>query len=81
MSTQFGVEQAKIDAAIKIDKMEPAEIYLALELSFLSGKPLGTVLNIYKNNRGRGWGVVARTLGIKPGSEAFKQLKASKVWM
>jgi hypothetical protein len=61
--------------------MEPAEIYLALELSFLSGKPLGTVLNIYKNNRGRGWGVVARTLGIKPGSEAFKQLKASKVWM
>ena len=77
ISAQFDVERANIDAAMRIDKMEPAEVYIALELALISGKPLETVIIIHKDNMGKGWGVVAQALGIKPGSEDFKQLKAS----
>jgi hypothetical protein len=37
------------------------------------------VLGLYKKNRGAGWGAVARSLGIKPGSPQFKALKTGAV--
>jgi hypothetical protein len=77
MSVQFGVEKEKIEAAIQVDKMEPAEVYFALKLAIFCGKSFETVMSIHKNNRGKGWGVVAQALGIKPGSDSFKRLKES----
>jgi hypothetical protein len=52
----------------------PGEIWLALELSKVSGKSLDEVIALATKD-GHGWGVVAASLGIKPGSAEFKALK------
>jgi hypothetical protein len=33
------------------------------------------VLDAYKANQGKGWGVMAKKLGIKPGSQEFQALR------
>jgi len=33
------------------------------------------VANQYKAHRGKGWGMIAKEIGIKPGSEEFMALK------
>ncbi|HVF35752.1 MAG TPA: hypothetical protein VND91_10560 [Candidatus Saccharimonadia bacterium] len=53
----------------------PADVYMIGELSQLSGKSFTDVANTFDANRGRGWGVMAKELGIKPGSAQFHQLK------
>ena len=55
--------------------MEPAEIYLSLELSKLSGRSVDEVVEIYKVHKDKGWGYIAKQLGIKPGSAEFHKLK------
>jgi hypothetical protein len=32
-------------------------------------------VDTYKRNKGKGWGVIAQRLGIKPGSAEFHRLK------
>ena len=54
----------------------PADVYMIGELSQLSGRPFGYVAERFDANRGRGWGVIAKELGIKPGSTQFHQLKS-----
>lgn len=56
-------------------EMEPAEIYLTLELGELSGNSIEEVGAVYTTYKGEGWGVIAKELGIKPGSDAFHALK------
>lgn len=53
----------------------PSDVYMIGELSQLSGKSFNEVAGIYEDHRGQGWGVVARQLGIKPGSAQFHALK------
>jgi hypothetical protein len=59
--------------------MEPADIYMTVELAMISGTPVDRVVEIYRVNQGKGWGVIAKQLGIKPGSAAFKALKNKAV--
>ena len=54
----------------------PAEVYLAAALAFYSHKPLTIVIEMYQKNKVKGWGSLAKALGIKPGSKEFKALKA-----
>jgi hypothetical protein len=75
LAISYGVSEKKIDYLSISVKMEPAEIYLALELSELSGKSIDHVIEVYQVNRTKGWGVIARELGIKPGSPEFHNLK------
>jgi hypothetical protein len=53
----------------------PADVYMIGELAQLSGRPFGYVAERFDANRGRGWGVIAKDLGIKPGSAQFHALK------
>lgn len=41
----------------------------------VTNRPIDTVENYYMANRGQGWGVIAKRLGIKPGSKEFHALK------
>ncbi len=77
LSVEFGTKQAQIQTWIKTEKLQPAEVYLMLELGRIAKKPPATVLGIYKKNKGKGWGAVAQAMGIKPGSPEFKALKAA----
>jgi hypothetical protein len=38
-------------------------------------QPQEVVLREYQANKGKGWGVIAKNLGIKPGSREFHELK------
>ena len=44
-------------------------------MSRLINKPLDFVVKEYKTNHGKGWGIMAKNLSIKPGSKAFHALK------
>jgi hypothetical protein len=41
----------------------------------MCSRPPDYVLERYKSGRGKGWGVLAKSLGIKPGSKEFHALK------
>ncbi len=75
LALSYDISDKKIDHLSISVKMEPAEIYLALELSKLSGKSIDQVVEIYEVNINKGWGFIAKELGIKPGSPEFHRLK------
>ncbi|HUX38505.1 MAG TPA: hypothetical protein VMV44_11445 [Rectinemataceae bacterium] len=74
ISLQWGVPAIQVTTAIS-QGLQPAEAYLAAALARLSGKPMATVVSLYRQNKAKGWGFVAKELGIKPGSKDFKALK------
>lgn len=53
----------------------PADVYMIGELAQISGRSFDYVADRFDANRGRGWGVIAKELGIKPGSARFHALK------
>ena len=75
LNLSYNISEKKVDYLSISVKMEPAEIYLALELSKISGKPVDDVVEIYKVHKNKGWGYIAKQLGIKPGSPEFHKLK------
>ncbi|MBK9192076.1 MAG: hypothetical protein IPM77_11490 [Crocinitomicaceae bacterium] len=74
LTTTFGVSVKNLDYLVSIN-MEPAKMYLALEISSSVNKPVESVLDMYEANRDKGWGYVAQQMGIKPGSPEFHALK------
>ncbi len=73
LTAEFSISNTKIAEYSKI--MQPAEIYYSLQIAVIIGKPVETVVTSYKKNKGKGWGVIAKELGIKPGSAEFHRLK------
>ena len=55
--------------------MEPADVYMVVEIAGIQKITVEKVVESYKKNKGKGWGVIAKELGIKPGSKEFKELK------
>jgi hypothetical protein len=75
LSTRFKIGNADVKVVLgNVDS--PADAYVVLRLGEMSGKPVDHVLKQYMANKGKGWGVLAKSLGIKPGSPEFKALKA-----
>jgi len=56
----------------------PADAYMLLRLAEMAGLPVERVVKEHKAAKGKGWGALARSLGIKPGSEEFHALKQSQ---
>ena len=74
LKTRFKIGDAEADAVLS-NTDKPADAYMLLRLGEMSNKPTEDVINKYKANKGKGWGVVAKSLGIKPGSKEFHDLK------
>lgn len=74
LSATFGVTSKNLDYMVSIH-MEPAEMYLALEIAAAINQPVEVVVDAYEKNRDKGWGYIAQELGIKPGSAEFHALK------
>lgn len=75
LSTRFKVGDAEINAVFSnVDR--PADAYMVLRLGELSHRSTGEVLEHYHASTNRGWGALAKSLGIKPGSREFHALKA-----
>jgi hypothetical protein len=54
---------------------KPADAYIVLRLGEMSKQPTEYVIEQYKVGKGKGWGALAKSLGIKPGSQEFHALK------
>lgn len=73
VTLQWGVPATQLKAQAAV--LQPAELYVAAALAKLSGKSFDTVVALYRQDKAKGWGALARSLGIKPGSKEFKTLK------
>ncbi|MCB8964289.1 MAG: hypothetical protein H6536_04520 [Bacteroidales bacterium] len=76
LGTTYSISEKKITELHTRLNMKPSDIYMSLECSYLTGKPIDDVVKVYKANNGKGWGAIAKELGIKPGSKEFHALKA-----
>lgn len=74
LSLSYGVPKTKVDQVFSL-KVEPAEAFMIFEIGNITNKPIDDVVASYKKNKGKGWGVIAKELGIKPGSPEFHALK------
>ena len=53
----------------------PGDVYMACSIASLVGRPCRYVVEQYERDHGQGWGVIAKRMGIKPGSAEFHRLK------
>ena len=75
MSLYYGTKTEEIDALLYRHRFSPAEAYMVIRLSVLIGKPIDYVIVRYHKHNKKGWGAIAKSLGIKPGSAEFHRLK------
>ena len=75
LSVKYNVPENKIETLIVKDKIAPADVFMILETAQLVNLPVDNVTTAYHKNKDKGWGVIAKELGIKPGSEKFHALK------
>jgi hypothetical protein len=71
---QFGTPEVQVRAVLS-NVSDPADAFMVFQLGQMTQTPPEKVLSVYKSNKGRGWGVIAKELGIKPGSPEFHALK------
>lgn len=74
LATQFGAPAARVDAVMATVKT-PGDAYMCFRVGQIASQPVEVVTKEYQANKGKGWGVVAKNLGIKPGSKEFHELK------
>lgn len=53
----------------------PGDIYYACAIAYQVRRPCVEIVDVYGKDRGQGWGVIAKRMGIKPGSAQFHALK------
>jgi hypothetical protein len=74
LSTQFGVPVPKVEAMMATVRT-PGDAYMCLRVGQVASQPVEVVMKEYQAHKGKGWGVIAKNLGIKPGSKEFDTLK------
>ncbi len=74
LSTQFGVPVPKVEA-VMASVGTPGDAYMCFRVGQVASKPVEVVTKEYLAHKGQGWGVIAKNLGIKPGSKEFQALK------
>ncbi len=74
LATRFKIGNTQIK--IVLNNVEKSvDAYMVLRLGEMSKQPIENVIEKYKSGKGKGWGVLAKSLGIKPGSKEFHALK------
>jgi len=74
LRARFKLGNAEIEAALS-NADKPADAYMVCRLGEMSRRSTDDVVEKYKAGKGRGWGAVAKSLGIMPGSSEFHALK------
>jgi hypothetical protein len=74
LAARFKIGDAEINAVIS-GSDKPADAYMVFRLGEMSHRPADYVLARYDSGKGKGWGSLAKSLGIKPGSKEFHALK------
>jgi hypothetical protein len=74
LSNQFGIPLQQVQTIIQSVRI-PGDAFMCLQLGYMTKRPPNVVLQTYKKHTGKGWGNIAKQLGIKPGSPEFHALK------
>lgn len=74
LATRFKIGDAQIEIVLN-NVEKPTDVYIVLRLGEMSKQPTENVIEKYKSGKGKGWGALAKSLGIKPGSKEFHALK------
>ncbi|WP_300660584.1 hypothetical protein [Fluviicola sp.] len=74
LTKTFNVALPKVEACFKVG-MNPGDAFMAFQISNIAKKPIEDVITVYKTSKSKGWGAMAKELGIKPGSAEFHALK------
>lgn len=75
ISLKYDIEEKKIETMHAELNMNPGGIFMAVEIAEITKQPVDNIIEIYKVNKEKGWGVIAKEAGIKPGSAEFHALK------
>jgi hypothetical protein len=75
VDASFGIGIPKIEASLKL--LPPGDVFMAAQIASTINKPFETVVKTYQANKTKGWGVIAKEMGIKPGSPEFHAMKKS----
>lgn len=74
IAAQFGVPAPRVEAVFA-HVSSPADLFMTFQLGQMAHMPPETVLKTYRVSSKKGWGAMAKELGIKPGSAEFHALK------
>jgi hypothetical protein len=74
LSRQFGIPVPDVEAIVR-SVPNPADAFMILQLGEMAQVAPAVVLQKYQRSKGKGWGNLARELGIKPGAPEFHALK------
>ncbi|MEE8554114.1 MAG: hypothetical protein V3S72_12515 [Desulfobacterales bacterium] len=74
LATRFKIGNTQIEIVLK-NVEKPADAFMVLRLGEMSKQPTEYVIGKFKSGKGKGWGALAKSLGIKPGSKEFHALK------
>ena len=77
LATRFNLGDVEVRAVLG-NIGNPADAYIILRLGEMSGRPTSYVVDRYRQDKGKGWGALAKSLGIKPGSKEFHALKSGQ---
>lgn len=76
LATRFRIGDVEINAVLS-NVERPADAYMIFRLGEMSSHSPEYVMKRYRSEKGKGWGALAKSLGIKPGSREFHALKHS----
>ena len=75
MVRYYGAPRDLVNELLVTRRWAPGDVYYACSIAHTLGRPCRYVVDEWDRNHGKGWGVVAKELGIKPGSAEFHRLK------
>ena len=75
MVRYYGAPRDLVTDLLVRQRWAPGDVYYACALAQVIGRPCRYVVDEWNRDHGQGWGVVAKRLGIKPGSAEFHRLK------
>jgi hypothetical protein len=74
VSAQFGVPVPQVQAVLEV-VATPADAFMVFQLGEMAHQRPEVIVQTYRAHKGKGWGAIAKELGIKPGSREFHALK------
>ena len=75
ISIGYNISEKKIDYLHADIGMSAGDIYLTVEIAKITRRSIDQVVEVYSTHKTKGWGVIAKELGIKPGSPELHALK------
>ncbi len=74
----FDVSDGTLDGLFEV-MSKSSDVYMCLRIGEVAKQPIDRVVEEHQRLGSQGWGVIAKNLGIKPGSEEFHALKAGRL--